>query len=292
MRVLVIGKSAARFGLRVGLFGSLLCLASGVFGQMPEERTEFRVCQDPNNMPFSNTKGEGYEDKIAQLFAKDLGLPVTYYSFPQRMGFIRNTLRYKLPGEDYPCDIVMSVPKDYGQVLATKPYYRSVYALVIPRGKGMDDVKSQEDFLALPAATLHALKIGVYDRSPASAWLVNHKLVDQGVPYRMLNADPDQYPGQIIENDLAQGKLDVAIVWGPIAGYFSKRVSTLELMVIPLKSEPDVKLDFEIAMGVRPGESAWKKQIEALIEKNQAQIRAILADYRVPQAGEAGETVR
>jgi quinoprotein dehydrogenase-associated probable ABC transporter substrate-binding protein len=278
--------------LRVALIGPLLCLASAVLAQVPEQRTEFRVCKDPNNMPFSNAKAEGYEDKIAQLFAKDLGLPITYYSFPQRMGFIRNTLRYKLPGEDYPCDIVMSVPKEYGQVLATKVYYHSTYALVIPKGKGMDNVKSQEDFLALPPATLHSLKIGIYDRSPASAWLASHKLVDQGVPYRMLNADPDQYPGQIIEDDLVHGKLDVAIVWGPIAGYFSRRVTSSELMVIALKSEPDVKMDFEIAMGVRFGESAWKKQIDALIDKDQTQIRAILADYGVPQLSESGDPVR
>ena len=278
--------------LRVALISPLLCLASAVLAQAPEQRTEFRVCKDPNNMPFSNAKAEGYEDKIAQLFAKDLGLPVTYYSFPQRMGFIRNTLRYKLPGEDYPCDIVMSVPKEYGQVLATKVYYHSTYALVIPKGKGMDNVKSQEDFLALTPEKLHSLKIGIYDRSPASAWLASHKLVDQGVPYRMLNADPDQYPGQIIEDDLAHGKLDVAIVWGPIAGYFSRRVTSSELMVIALKSEPDVKMDFEIAMGVRFGESAWKKQIDELIDKDQMQIRAILADYGVPQLSESGDPVR
>lgn len=278
-----------RTSLPILLLCPVLLLASAASAQAPEPRTQFRVCKDPNNMPFSNAKAEGYEDKIAQLFAKDLGLPVTYYTFPQRMGFIRNTLRYKLPGEDYPCDIVMSVPKDYGQVLATKAYYRSTYALVIPRGKGMDNVKSQEDFLALAPERLHALRIGVYDRSPASAWLAHHQLVDQGVPYRILNADPDQYPGQIIEDDLAHGKLDVAIVWGPIAGYFARRVSTPALMVVPLKSEPDVQMDFEIAMGVRFGESDWKKQIDGLIERDQTQIQAILAEYGVPlaQAGEA-----
>jgi quinoprotein dehydrogenase-associated probable ABC transporter substrate-binding protein len=271
---------------------ALCCAATASWAQASDERTAFRVCQDPNNMPFSNTKGEGYEDKIAQLFAKDLGLPVTYYSFPQRMAFIRNTLRYKLPGEDFPCDIVMSVPKDYDQVLPTKPYYHSTYALVIPRGKGMDAVKSSDDFLALPKDKLHALRIGVYDRSPASEWLANHQLVDQGVPYKLMNADPDQYPGQIIENDLANGKIDVAIVWGPIAGYFAKRVKEPQLIVIPLKSEQDVKFDYEIAMGVRFGEAAWKKKIEELIDKDRSQIQAILAEYGVPQVSDSGESVR
>ena len=113
----------------------------------PAPRTALRVCQDPNNLPFSNLAGEGIENKIAEVFGKALGLPVTYYSFPQRMAFIRNTLRFKLPGEDYPCDIVMGVPAGFDQVSVTKPYYRSTYALVFPKGKGMDQVSSVEDFL-------------------------------------------------------------------------------------------------------------------------------------------------
>jgi hypothetical protein len=128
------------------------------------ERKALRVCQDPNNLPFSNTKGEGIENRIAEVFGKALGLPVTYYSFPQRLAFIRNTLRYKLPGEDYPCDIVMGVPVGFDQVSVTKPYYRSTYALVFARGKGLDEVKSTEDFLELEPARLSKLRIGIYDR--------------------------------------------------------------------------------------------------------------------------------
>ena len=272
----------------------LLIPVSAVLAQTPgaDERKELRVCQDPNNMPFSNTKGEGYEDKIAELFAKELGLPVKYYFFPQRLAFIRNTLRYKLPGSDYPCDLVMSVPKGFDQVLATKPYYRSSYAIVFPKGKGFDAVKSSEDFLALPKDKLLALKIGIYDRSPASQWLVRHKLTDQGVPYRIMNADPEQYPGEILEKDLVASKIDAAIVWGPIAGYYAKKVKTAELVVVPLQSEKDLKFDYEIAMGVRFGEKEWKQQIEQLIDKNQPQIRAILAEYGVPQLDERGVPIR
>jgi quinoprotein dehydrogenase-associated probable ABC transporter substrate-binding protein len=248
----------------------------------PAERQALRVCQDPNNLPFSNLKGEGMENKIAELFGKALGLPVTYYSFPQRLAFIRNTLKFKLPGEDYPCDIVISVPAGYDQVSVTKPYYRSAYALVFPKGKGMDHVASAEDFLKLDAAKLSTLRIGVYDRSPASDWLNKHQLLDQGVPYKIMSADPDQYPGEIIERDLAAGKLDVAIVWGPIAGYFAQRVKTPVLAVVPLKSEPGVKFDYQMAMGVRYGEREWKQQIEGLIESKQAEIQAILKAYGVP----------
>jgi quinoprotein dehydrogenase-associated probable ABC transporter substrate-binding protein len=258
----------------------------------PPERQALRVCQDPNNLPFSNVKGEGIENKIAELFGRALGLPVTYYSFPQRLAFIRNTLKFKLPNEDYPCDIVIGVPVGYDQVSVTKPYYRSTYALVFPKGKGMDRVASAEDFLKLDAAKLMTLRIGIYDRSPASDWLNKHNLVDQGVPYKIMNADPDQYPGQIIENDLAAGKLDVAIVWGPIAGYFAHRVKNPELTVVPMKSEPGVKFDYEMAMGVRYGEREWKQQIESLIESKRPEIQAILKEFGVPLVDSSYEASR
>lgn len=245
-------------------------------------RKAFRVCQDPNNLPFSSLKGEGIENKIAELFAKDLGLPVEYYSFPQRLAFVRNTLRYKLPGEDFRCDIIMGVPAGFDQVSVTKPYYRSTYALVYAKGKGLDGVQSVDDFFKIDRARLDKLRIGLYDRSPASEWLNKHQLVEQGVPYQILNADPNQYPGEIIERDLASGKLDAAIVWGPIAGYFAKKVQQPQLVVVPLRSEPGVKFDFQMAMGVRYGEREWKQQIEALIEKRQPEITAILRDFGVP----------
>ncbi|CAN5920699.1 substrate-binding domain-containing protein [soil metagenome] len=245
-------------------------------------RTALRVCQDPNNLPFSNVRGEGIENRIADVFGKALGLPVTYYSFPQRLAFIRNTLKFKLPGQDYPCDIVIGVPAGYDQVSVTKPYYRSTYALVFPKGKGMDQVASAEDFLKLDPTVLSKLRIGVYDAGPGSEWLSKHKLVDQGVPYHIMNADPDQFPGQIIERDLANGTLDAAIVWGPIAGYFAQRIKSPMLAVVPLKSEVGVQFDYQIAMGVRYGEREWKQQIEGLLESQRPQIDAILREYGVP----------
>ena len=248
----------------------------------PPERKALRVCQDPNNLPFSSTDGTGLENRIAEIFGKALGLPVTYYSFPQRMAFIRNTLRFKLPGQDYPCDIVMGVPVGFDQVSVTQPYYRSTYAMVFPAGIGLDGVKSSDDFLRVDKARLDTLRIGVYDRSPASAWLSKHGLVDRGVPYKILSADPGQYPGEIIEKDLADGKIDVAIVWGPIAGYFAKRIKSKSLKVVLLKSEAGVQFDYQMAMGVRYGEPEWKRQVESLIQSRQAEIRAILDEYGVP----------
>lgn len=278
-----LGMTGRRQALAVcaGLLLSTLIASAGAQDK-PAPRTALRVCQDPNNMPFSNVAGEGIENRIAEVFGKALGLPVTYYSFPQRMAFIRNTLRFKLPGEDYPCDIVMGVPAGFDQVSVTKPYYRSTYALVFPKGKGMDQVASAEDLLKLDPTKLKTLRIGIYDRSPASDWLSKHDLVEQGVPYKMLNADPQQYPGEIIEKDLAAGKIDAAIVWGPIAGYYAQRVKEPALVVVPLKSERGVKFDYQMAMGVRYGEREWKQQVEGLIDAKQAEIQAILKAYGVP----------
>lgn len=269
-------------------FVALALLAGAAAAQeQGAPRQALRVCQDPNNLPFSNLKGEGIENRIAELFGKALNLPVTYYSFPQRLAFIRNTLRYKLPGQDYPCDIVMGVPTGFDQVSVTKPYYRSTYALVFPEGKGLDGVRSGEEFLKLERSRLEALRIGVYDRSPASEWLSRHGLVERGVPYKIMNADPDQYPGEIIEKDLAAGKIDAAIVWGPIAGYFAKRVQSPTLRVVPLKSEPGVRFDYQMAMGVRYGEREWKQQIEGLIESKAPEIQAILREFGVPLVDES-----
>jgi quinoprotein dehydrogenase-associated probable ABC transporter substrate-binding protein len=273
--------------MRIIAAALLLVGASALAQDKPAERKAFRVCQDPNNLPFSNTRGEGIENRIAEVFGKALGLPVTYYSFPQRLAFVRNTLRFKLPGQDYPCDIVMGVPVGFDQVSVTKPYYRSTYALVFAKGKGLDGVQSAQDFLALPREQLAKLRIGVYDRSPGSAWLDKHGLVDSGVPYLTMNPDPEQYPGEIIEKDLAAGKIDAAIVWGPIAGFFAQRIKTPVLQVVPMRSEPGVRFDYQMAAGVRYGEREWKQQVEALIDAKQGEINAILKEFGVPLVDES-----
>lgn len=280
----LMSKSAVRSSFAAALAAGLLAVVTvpAQAQDAPAARKAFRVCQDPNNPPFSSIRGDGYENKIAELFAKDMGLPVEYYSFPQRLAFVRNTLRYKLPGQDFPCDIIMGVPAGYDQVSVTKPYYRSTYALVYAPGKGLDGLATIDDFLKVDRATLAKLRIGIYDRSPASEWLSRHGLVDQGVPYPIMSADPAQYPGEIIEKDLAAGKIDAAIVWGPIAGYFAKRVTSMKLSVVPMRSEKNIKFDFPMAMGVRYGEREWKQQIETLIEKRKPEITAILRDFGVP----------
>ena len=244
-------------------------------------RDALRVCQDPNNLPFANDKEQGFENRIAELLGKHLGVPVTYFNYPQRFVFIRNTLRYKLPGEDYPCDVIIGVPVGFDQVAVTKPYYRSTYAMVFAQGKGLDDVNSVDDFLALGPERLSKLKIGLYDKSPASQWMDRHNLVDQGVPYQTINVAMDHYVGDIIDKDLAGGKLDVAIVWGPVAGYYASKFNP-PMKVVPMKSEPGVQFDVAFGMGIRRGEPEWKAQLEGFLDTHQAQIAEILKTYNVP----------
>lgn len=267
-----------------GLLGAALTLlaAAPALAQDDAAAATLKVCRDSNNLPFSNVRSEGYEDKIGALLAADLGRKLEFYDFASRFNFIRNTLKFKLPGEAYRCDVVIGVPSGFDQVATTKPYYRSTYALVIPQGRKLDSVKTVEDFLALPPATLNSLSIGVIDRSPASEWLVNHGLLDRGVPYRLLIADLDQTSSGIIEGDLQSGKIDAAIVWGPIAGYYGKHSANPKMRVIPMKSEKGVKFEFDVAMGLRFGEKEWKQQLEGLIDRNRPKILAILNDYGVP----------
>lgn len=248
-----------------------------------------RVCEDPNNLPFSNRAGEGFENKIAELLARDLGWTLEYTWFPQRMGFIRNTLRGRDPDSNrFKCDLVMGVPAGFELASTTKPYYRSTYALVYVKGKGLDSVTAPEDLLSLEPAKLKSLKLGVVGQTPPSDWLLKHRLFDQVVPYQRQSGDPERYPGEIVEKDLVAGTIDVAFVWGPIAGYFAKRARSAALVVVPFKPDPEIQFDFRIAMGVRFGEREWKERIERLIEANRPRIQAILAAYGVPQLDDQG----
>jgi quinoprotein dehydrogenase-associated probable ABC transporter substrate-binding protein len=242
-----------------------------------------RVCEDPNNLPFSNRAGEGFENKIAELLARELGWTLEYTWFPQRIGFIRNTLRGRDPDSNrFKCDLVLGVPVGFELASTTKPYYRSTYALVYAKGKGLDSVTVPEGLLRLEAAKLKSLKLGVFGQSPPADWLLKHRLFDQVVSYQLQSGDPERYPGEIVEKDLATGAIDVAFVWGPIAGYFGKRATGAGIAVVPFAPDPAIRFDFRIAMGVRFGEREWRDRVEQLLEANRGRIQAILATYGVP----------
>jgi quinoprotein dehydrogenase-associated probable ABC transporter substrate-binding protein len=252
-------------------------------GPQPGDDKVLRVCQDPNNLPLSNRALDGFENKIAALFAQQLGWKLEHTWFPQRMGFIRNTLRAKEENSDrYKCDLVTGVAKGFDLAATTRPYYHSSYAMAYVKGKGLDQVRSLDDLLALDVGQRKKLRIGAFAGSPVTDWLLQNHLMEQVSWYQSQTGDAEQYPGEIIEKDLASGKLDVAFAWGPIAGYFARNARAAPIVAIPLVSQPGLKFDFEIAMAVRHGDKDFRQRIDQLIVANEAKIHAILAQYGVP----------
>lgn len=243
----------------------------------------FKVCADPYSLPSSNKEQEGYENKIAKLFADDLGVPLEFEWFPQRMGFIRNTLRNdETPDGRHKCDIVMGTIDNFEMAATTKPYLNSSWAMVYVKGRGLDEIKTQEDLMNVSPELKEKLRIGLFDRSPAADWLHTYGLMEQATPYQIMMGDARAYPGQIIEQDLVDDKINMTFVWGPIAGYFAKVIKDHDIVVIPMKSEPGIRFSYKIAMAVRFGENEWKEQINQLIDKHQEEINKILIEYNVP----------
>jgi len=241
-----------------------------------------RVCADPNNMPLSNDKGEGYENRIAAQMARDFGYKLEYTYFPQRMGFVRHTLREKEENtQRYRCDLIIGVPKGYDMTSTTQPYLRSTYAMVFPNRPEFASIQTPDDLLKLPPDQLHKLRFGIFTQTPAVDWLLGHNLIDQAVSYRVQSGDPAEYPGQMIEHDLRAGNVDVVFLWGPIAGYFAKRAGD-SVRLVPFPAQPGIRFDYTISMGVRYGEKDWKDKVDQWIGANHDKIDSILATYEVP----------
>lgn len=243
----------------------------------------FRVCADPKNPPYSDRNGGGFENKIAEMFALELGKAIEYTWFPQRMGFIRNTLKAKVEhGERYKCDYVMGVPAGYELTLTTKPYYHSTYALIYAKGRGWDEVKKPEDILNIDAGRKKNLRIAMFDKGPGTTWLVNNGLVENGVPYQTMTGDANINVALTVEKELKNRVIDMAILWGPVAGYLITHSEPGTYEIIPMKSKPGLKFDFPMAMGVRYGDSARKEELNKLIINNAKKIKSILQKYNVP----------
>lgn len=250
-----------------------------------------RVCADPNNMPLSNSKGEGYENRIASEMAHDFGWRLEYTFFPQRMGFVRHTLREKVPQtEQYKCDLVVGVPKGYELTSTTQPYLHSTYAIVFRKQSGLGNIHTPDDLLKLPPAQLHALRFGIFSQTPAVDWLLRNGLIDQAVSYQVQSGDPQAFPGEMVERDLAAGKVDVVFVWGPIAGYFAKRGGS-DFVLVPFPRDPRIKFDYEISMGVRYGEKPWRDKVDHWISENRQKIDQILTSYDVPLVNDEGVVI-
>jgi mxaJ protein len=260
-----------RYGLPLSLITALLCAGAA----SADDATPLRVCADPDNLPYSNKQGEGLENKIAELVGRDLGMPVTYFWWPQQRGFVRRTL-----GENQ-CDVLVGIPHDFDPVLTTHAYYRSTY-VVVSRENAHLAIRSLDD----PA--LKRLRIGVHVDTPPWGALGERGLMDnvQGYPlmFDYRNSDPSRRPAKVLE-DVVDGAIDVAIVWGPMAGWFAKR-SGAALAIVPVRDAGKIPMSFEISMGVRRSDQALKTRLEAALDRRAPQIQKILAEYGIPVVGE------
>jgi len=259
----------------------------------PGANNVLRVCADPNSLPQSNRAGEGYENKIAELLARELGWKLEYTWFPQRMGFIRMTLKAKDQDSDhYKCDLVMGVPVGFELAMTTPAYYRSTWAMVIPKGKGLDDLRTPDDLLKVDPAKLKSLRFGLFARTPPTDWLMKNHLFDQAHSIPPQSGDPEAYPGEMVDKELAAGNIDIAFIWGPIAGYFATHSKAPGMFVVPFPPDPQVKYVYDIAMGVRFGEKDWRDRIAALVASKKKEIDAILLSYGVPLLDDSGHVVQ
>jgi quinoprotein dehydrogenase-associated probable ABC transporter substrate-binding protein len=263
------------------LFIKGFIVAAAAFAGLPavadEGDNELRICADPNNLPFSNNRDGGFENAIAQLFAMETGQSVAYTWWAQRRGFIRNTLK---AGN---CDVIMGVPVGLDMVETTRPYYRSGYVFV-SRSDRQLGIASMTD------PRLKTLKIGIqligddgFNTPPGHA-LAMQGIVDNVVGYTVYGdyRRPDP-PAQILEA-VAQGEIDIAAVWGPLAGYFARQ-SPVKLTVVPITDTErfaPLLFQFDIAIGVRKGDDKRKEELDQLISRNSLQIAEILDRFGVP----------
>ena len=246
----------------------------------------FKVCADPYMLPMSNQNGEGYENKIAELLANKLGLKLKYEFFPQRIGFIRNTLRAESDsGLGYKCDIVINVPSSFELAATTEPYYTTSYALIFAKGGKLDSVTDPSMLLDAVKASKEKVKIGLSDVGAAQLWVFYNGLMSYITPYQGQPGNPKANPAKTLIDDIVAGKIDATVVMGQSAGYWAKQYKDkTELVVLPIKdiSERKIRLSYSFSMAVRYGEKKWKETINKLIKENKTEIEDILIDYNIP----------
>ena len=228
-----------------------------------------RVCADPRNMPFSNEKGEGIENKLAELFADRLQKKLDYVFFPQATGFVRMTLGA------HRCDVIMGFPQGDDVVQGTNPYYRTTYALVANAGGGLEDVDTLED------PRLKGKHVGIIAGTPPATNMAIAGLMSDAKPYPLMIDTRYDNSAQAMIDDLTAGKIDAGVLWGPMAGYYAKKAGSLHITPL-VKETTGPKLVYRIGMGVRPADQNWKRLPNKLIQATQGEINKILIDFGVP----------
>ena len=260
-----------------------LSLGACTKGEASLAGPELRVCADPNNLPYSNEKLEGFENRIADLVARDLGTKVRYTWWAQRRGFIRNTLNAGV------CDVVMGVPASFDMAAATIPYYRSSYYFVTRRDRDLRLASFDDSALRTLTIGVHLVGDDGANTPPAHA-LDKRGIVGNLKGYLIYGDYRRPSPASEIINGVARGDVDVAIVWGPIAGYFARRQQVpLELVpVSPQIDPPFMPFVFDMAMGVRRTDVDLRLRLDSVIARRRPEITAILDEYAVPRVGTIG----
>ncbi len=238
-----------------------------------------RVCADPRNLPFSNEKGEGFENKLAELFAAKLQKKIDYMYYPQATGFVRMTLGA------HRCDVIMGFPQGDDLVQGTNPYYRTAYALISKQNSDLEGVTTLGD------ARLKGKHIGIVAGTPPATNMAANGLMANAKPYPLMIDTRVDSSAEAMINDLNKGEIDAAILWGPMAGFYAKKANP-PLHVTPLVNEKTgPQLVYRIGMGVRRADQNWKRLLNRLIQESQPEINKILSDYGVPLLDENNQLI-
>jgi quinoprotein dehydrogenase-associated probable ABC transporter substrate-binding protein len=250
--------------------------------QLPDlvSRTAFRVCADPADLPMSDQAGEGYENAIAALFAEHLGRELQYAWYPMSQGFVRRTLL------EYRCDVIPGYAQGDELVLNTNHYYTSTHVIVTRSDSDLADLTTLAD------PRLQGRRIGVIAGSPPASHLARHGLMATVEGYKLVVDPRHERPNEEMLADLTTGRLDVAVMWGPIGGPLARGYGDA-LKVTPLLNEPgSPRLYYRITMGVRQGEDVWKRELNAVIAELQPEIDAILRRFGVPLVNDDGTALK
>ncbi len=280
MATFAVGARSKRLALAafclvaVTVLGSVKSFGQGL--ERPQSALElidpkvFSVCADPHNMPFSTDKGEGFENKLAELFANKLGKGIAYAWYPQATGFVRNTLAA------HRCDVIMGAPQGDDMVQVTNPYYRTAYALVFKQGRGLEGVDTLED------TRLKGKRIGIVAGTPPGNNMATNGLMANAKPYPLVVDTRVDSSAEAMMRDLEAGDIDVGVLWGPMAGYYAQQARS-PMTVVPLvKETTGPRLAYRIAMGVRFADQDWKRLLNRMIADNQPAINKLLLSYGVP----------
>ncbi len=286
LRVFFIGAAMNHF-IAASAFAQNLGSDAGARGDDNKGSIELvdakvlRVCADPNNLPFSNEKGEGFENKIAEYLAKKINKELAYAFYPGATGFVRNTLNAHL------CDVILGIPQGNDLVQPTNPYYRTTYAIVTRAGSELEGLTTLDD----PRLKSKQHRIGLVANTPPGNILAKEGLMGAVKPYPLMVDTRFDSSSATMIRDLEAGEIDVALLWGPIAGYYVKNAKT-KLNLAPIQETAGTRMAFRVAFGVRHSDQIWKRDLNQFISQNKSELEKILIDYGVPLIDENGAPLK